>query len=170
MNPILGLSLALGGLVLGIPAWAQPAASSPSAQEVLETGVSAEILNQPVTTPFRRPGLLRDSSRPVYVITRQQIREQGARTVQEALRYLPGILSDGTAGTQLGALSSQFMRGGRTAQVLVLLDGRPINDLGFLAGSICLRSLQMWSSVLRSLQVGAPPYTAPMPLAGSSTS
>jgi len=134
MNPILGLSLALGGLVLGIPAWAQPAASSPSAQEVLETGVSAEILNQPVTTPFRRPGLLRDSSRPVYVITRQQIREQGARTVQEALRYLPGILSDGTAGTQLGALSSQFMRGGRTAQVLVLLDGRPINDLGFFGG------------------------------------
>jgi vitamin B12 transporter len=134
MNPILGLSLALGGFVLGIPAWAQPAASSPSAQEVLETGVSAEILNQPVTTPFRRPGLLRDSSRPVYVVTRQQIREQGARTVQEALRYLPGILSDGTAGTQLGALSSQFMRGGRTAQVLVLLDGRPINDLGFFGG------------------------------------
>jgi hypothetical protein len=122
---VLGLSLGLGSWVLGIPAWAQA---------VLDTGLSAEILNQPVTTPFRRPGLLRESSRPVYVITRQQMREQGARTVQEALRYLPGILSDGTAGTQLGALSSQFLRGARTAQVLVLLDGRPLNDLGFFGG------------------------------------
>ncbi|MEN9252957.1 MAG: TonB-dependent receptor, partial [Thermostichales cyanobacterium BF3_bins_165] len=52
-----------------------------------------------------------------------------ARTVQEALRYLPGILSDGTAGTQLGALSGQLMRGSASAQVLVLLDGRPLNDL-----------------------------------------
>ncbi|MFS8901615.1 TonB-dependent receptor [Synechococcus sp. H60.2] len=119
------LSLGLGSWSLGIPAWAQA---------VLDTSLSAEIFNQPVTTPFRRPGLLRDSSRPVYVITRQQMREQGARTVQEALRYLPGILSDGTAGTQLGALSSQFMRGARTAQVLVLLDGRPLNDLGFFGG------------------------------------
>jgi vitamin B12 transporter len=119
------LSLGLGILSLGIPAWGQA---------ILDTGLSAEILNQPVTTPFRRPGLLRESSRPVYVITRQQMRQQGARTVQEALRYLPGILSNGTAGTQLGALSSQFMRGARTAQVLVLLDGRPLNDLGFFGG------------------------------------
>ncbi|MGQ9837619.1 MAG: TonB-dependent receptor plug domain-containing protein [Cyanobacteriota bacterium] len=132
VNKTISLSLGLGILGIGIPVLAQ--VSDPVPAEVLDTGISAEILNQPVTSPFRRPGLLRDSSRPVYVINRQQIREQGARTAQEALRYLPGILSDGTAGTQLGALSSQFMRGGRTAQVLVLLDGRPINDLGFLGG------------------------------------
>ncbi len=132
VNKTIGLSLGLGVLGIGIPVWAQ--VPNPAPAEVLDTSISAEILNQPVTSPFRRPGLLRDSSRPVYVISRQQIREQGARTAQEALRYLPGILSDGTAGTQLGAVSSQFMRGGRTAQVLVLLDGRPINDLGFFGG------------------------------------
>jgi hypothetical protein len=66
---VLGLSLGLGSWVLGIPAWAQA---------VLDTGLSAEILNQTVTTPFRRPDLLRESSRPVYVITRQQMREQGS--------------------------------------------------------------------------------------------
>jgi vitamin B12 transporter len=101
---------------------------------ILETGLSAKILNQAVFTPFRRQGLLRESSRSVYVITQEQIEAQGARTVQEALKYLPGILSDGTAGTQLGALSSQFMRGGNSSQVLILLDGRPINDLGFFGG------------------------------------
>jgi vitamin B12 transporter len=70
----------------------------------------------------------------VYVINREQIEAQGARTVQEALKYLPGILSDGTAGGQLGALSSQLIRGGNSAQVLILLDGRPVNDVGFFGG------------------------------------
>ncbi|MEN9202676.1 MAG: TonB-dependent receptor [Thermostichus sp. DG02_2_bins_29] len=150
MNKVCILSLGLGLLCVGIPmkGWTQGADAVPP--EVLDTGISAEILNQPVTSPFRRPGLLRESSRPVYVITRQQIREQGARTAQEALRYLPGILSDGTAGTQLGALSSQFMRGARTAQVLVLLDGRPINDLGFFGG---FDLSQITSDVIERIEV-----------------
>ncbi|MEO0853915.1 MAG: TonB-dependent receptor, partial [Cyanobacteria bacterium J06648_11] len=47
---------------------------------------------------------------------------------------MPGVLSEGTAGGQLGALSGQFIRGGNTAQTLILLDGRPINDVGFQGG------------------------------------
>jgi vitamin B12 transporter len=87
-------------------------------------------LDQPVFAPFRREGTLREATRPTYVITRQQIQRQGILTVQEALRYLPGVLSDGIAGPQLGAQSSQYMRGGDSAQTLILLDGRPINDFG----------------------------------------
>ncbi|NJL55454.1 TonB-dependent receptor [bacterium] len=118
--------------------------SPPSASELLEEDeedeetiritVTDRILNQPVYAPFRREATVEDSTRPVYVVTREQIEAQGARTVQEALRYLPGVLSDGTAGGQLGALSSQFIRGGNSAQVLILLDGRPINDVGFFGG------------------------------------
>ncbi|WP_446415316.1 TonB-dependent receptor plug domain-containing protein [Coleofasciculus sp.] len=102
--------------------------------EEIEIIVIDEILNQPVYAPFRREATVRDSTRPVYVINREQIEAQGARTVQEALKYLPGILSDGTAGGELGALSSQFIRGSNSAQVLILLDGRPINDVGFFGG------------------------------------
>lgn len=102
--------------------------------EEIEIIVIDEILDQPVYAPFRREATVRDSTRPVYVINREQIEAQGARTVQEALKYLPGILSDGTGGGQLGALSSQFIRGSNTAQVLILLDGRPINDVGFSGG------------------------------------
>jgi vitamin B12 transporter len=103
----------------------------PDEEEITVTG---KILNQPVFAPFRREAPARESSRPVYVIDRQQIEAQGARTVQEALKYLPGILSDGTAGGQLGALGNQFIRGGNSAQVLILLDGRPVNDVGFFGG------------------------------------
>lgn len=120
---------------------AQPASSSSASElleedeeEVIRITVTDRILNQPVYAPFRREATVDDSTRPVYVINHEQIEAQGARTVQEALRYLPGILSDGTAGGQLGALSSQFIRGGNSAQVLILLDGRPINDVGFFGG------------------------------------
>ncbi|BAY82234.1 TonB-dependent receptor [Calothrix parasitica NIES-267] len=105
---------------------------SPEAEEEadIELTVIGEILDQPVFTPFRREGKVRDATRPVYVINREEIEAQGARTVKEALRFVPGILPDGTVGTEIGGLSGQFIRGSNTGQVLILLNGRPINNLG----------------------------------------
>ncbi|MBC1259315.1 TonB-dependent receptor plug domain-containing protein, partial [Trichormus variabilis] len=96
----------------------------------IELTVIDKLLNEPVFSPFRREGTVKDSTRPVYVITGEEMEAQGARTVREALRFLPGILGDGTVGTEVNALSGQFIRGSNTGQVLILLDGRPINNLG----------------------------------------
>ncbi|MDW8201708.1 MAG: TonB-dependent receptor [Cyanobacteriota bacterium SKYGB_h_bin112] len=104
---------------------AKPTELAPEDEE--EITVIDRILKQPVYSPFRREGELREATRPTYVVTREEIAAQGARTVQEALKFLPGIASDGTAGGHLGALSSQFARGASSSQVLILLDGRPIN-------------------------------------------
>jgi vitamin B12 transporter len=92
--------------------------------------VTDKLLQQPIFTPFRRQGTVQETTRPTYVITKDQIEAQGWHTVDEALRYLPGILSDGTGGGQLGSRSGQFIRGASSTQVLILLDGRPLNDLG----------------------------------------
>ncbi|NMG18289.1 TonB-dependent receptor plug domain-containing protein [Brasilonema bromeliae] len=96
----------------------------------IEITVTGKVLNQPVFSPFRREGTVKDSTRPVYVITGEEMEAQGVRTVREALRFLPGILPDGTVGTEVNALSGQFIRGSNSEQVLILLDGRPINNLG----------------------------------------
>ncbi|MEH2228279.1 MAG: TonB-dependent receptor [Nostoc sp.] len=96
----------------------------------IELTVIDKLLNEPVFSPFRREGTVKDSTRPVYVIIGEEMEAQGARTVKEALRFLPGILGDGTVGTEVNALSGQFIRGSNTGQVLILLDGRPINNLG----------------------------------------
>jgi len=93
-----------------------------------------DVFDQPLYTPFRGEGTVRESTRPAYVIDKDEIEAQNWKTVDEALRYLPGVLSEGTAGGQLGALSGQFIRGGNTAQTLILLNGRPINDIGFQGG------------------------------------
>ena len=137
------VSLTLLSFLLAVPAWAgettnpkqfEPLAQSPEIDDILRINVVERILDQPVYSPFRREGTVREATQPVYVINRDQIEAQGARTVDEALLYLPGILSEGTAGGQLGAQSGQFIRGGGTAQTLILLDGRPINEIGAAGG------------------------------------
>ena len=96
----------------------------------IEINVIEKLLNEPVFSPFRQEGTVKDSTRPIYVITGEEMAAQGARTVREALKFLPGILGDGTVGTEVNALSGQLIRGSNTGQVLILLDGRPINNVG----------------------------------------
>ncbi len=105
--------------------------ATPAKVEDLEINVYGErLLNKPIYSPFRKEGTLKDSTRPAYVINKDEIKAQGARTVREALQSLPGILGAGTVGTEINAQSGQFIRGSNTGQVLILLDGRPINNLG----------------------------------------
>ncbi|AFY40483.1 TonB-dependent receptor [[Leptolyngbya] sp. PCC 7376] len=99
-----------------------------------------EILNQAIYAPLRQESTVKESTRAAYVINREQIEAQGYRTVNEALRYFPGVFIDSSAGNRLGALSSQIIRGGNSsAQTLILLDGRPINT--FNDGRFDLSSL-----------------------------
>jgi len=110
--------------------------SSPAAPDVdpIDLTITERILRQPVYAPSRGEATVGDATRPVYVINRAQIEAQGFRSVKEALRYVPGILGEGTAGGQLGANGSQIIRGAATAQVLILLDGKPMNDSGRFGG------------------------------------
>ncbi len=130
------LALACGVVAASLfqlPVFAQPVSNSDETEDI-EITVTGKILRQPVYSPLRRDSTVQDATRPTYVITRPELEQRGARTVQEAIKYLPGVLSDGTAGGQLGANSSQFIRGSNSAQVLILLDGRPISDVGFGGG------------------------------------
>jgi vitamin B12 transporter len=129
----LGLSL---GIILVLPSIARaekveaqtPSGSVPETEE--EITIEGKILDQPISTPLRGSATLRDSTRPAYVINREEIEQRGARTIKETLKFIPGILGDGTVGTEVNALSGQVIRGSNTSQVLILLDGRPLNNLG----------------------------------------
>ena len=109
----------------------QPPNPQPEVVPDLEINVYGDrLLNKPIYSPLRKEGTLKDSTRPAYVINKNEIKAQGARTVREALQSLPGILGAGTVGTEINAISGQFIRGSNTSQTLILLDGRPINNLG----------------------------------------
>src|SRR6185503_2640977 len=88
-----------------------------------------------VITATRTERLLKTAPQAVTVITRQQIKEMGASTIGEALRFVPGVNARITPmGGVLGIRSlgpSPF-----TERVLLLIDGTPYNspDKGGLPG------------------------------------
>lgn len=127
-------SFQIGGLscmLLGLSIMVIPVAIAVEDEEPeIDITVTGKILNRPVTSTQRRDATLQDGTRPAYTINRQEIEQQGARTAKEALKFLPSILGGGTVGTEFNALSGQFIRGSNTNQVLILLDGRPVNNIG----------------------------------------
>ncbi|NIP83793.1 MAG: TonB-dependent receptor [Gemmatimonadetes bacterium] len=62
------------------------------------------------------------------VLTGEELRVRGVRTVAEALRAVPGatVVRAGAEGAQ----TSLFLRGGESDYVKVLVDGVPVNDPG----------------------------------------
>ena len=79
-----------------------------------------------VVTATRTAQTIDDSLAAVTVITRQDIEHSQVLTVPELLRSVPGLDISNSGG--LGKQTSVFMRGTKTAHVLVLIDGVKIGS------------------------------------------
>ena len=84
------------------------------------------IQQQLVVTATRVPTPVLDIPAGVSVIDRQTIEEHGYNTLAEALSAIPGVRVSQSGGA--GGIASVFVRGTNSDQVLVLIDGMPIND------------------------------------------
>ena len=67
-----------------------------------------------------------DKSDSIAVITEEQIRENQWNYVLDAIRTIPGV--DVVQSGSPGKVTSVFLRGAGSAQVLVLIDGVPVNN------------------------------------------
>jgi vitamin B12 transporter len=85
-----------------------------------------QIAHETVVTATRVPTPAERVPAAVTVITRDAIEERGYRTLADALRSVPGMRLVQTGG--VGQQASAFLRGAASRQVLVLLDGVPLND------------------------------------------
>jgi outer membrane receptor protein involved in Fe transport len=96
-------------------------------QEVTLEDIFSLVSEGKVITATRTERLLKTAPQAVTVITRQQIKELGASTIGEALRFVPGMNTRVTPmGGVLGIRSlgpSPF-----TERVLLLIDGTPYNS------------------------------------------
>jgi vitamin B12 transporter len=118
--PSPSLAASAGLAVLGLSAALLPAtalAQQPPTQlpEIVVYGAS----NVPVEAP--RVGSA------VTVVTEEDIRNQGAASVPDVLRLVPGIAVNQSGGR--GGLTQLRMRGSEANQTLVVVDGIPINDV-----------------------------------------
>src|SRR4030067_744253 len=94
---------------------------------------TAESAGEIVVTATRTAQTADESLVPVHVITRGQIEQSQAKSVEELLSGLAGI--DSTVSGGYGKTTSLYLRGTGSGHVLVLIDG-------VRAGSATLGSVQ----------------------------
>lgn len=84
-----------------------------------------ELMNIEITSVSKQPETLADAAAAVYVITNEDIRRSGARSIPEALRMVPG-LHVARIDANKWAIASRGFNDRFTDKLLVLIDGRTI--------------------------------------------
>ncbi len=94
---------------------------------VLAAEPPEQTLAPVVVTATRTESSPQEATTSISVITADDIRREGAVTVVDALRNVPGL--DMVQSGSLGSTASLFVRGANSNQVLVLLDGMELNSV-----------------------------------------
>jgi vitamin B12 transporter len=105
-------------------AWADEAQATESAGK--ETADVKYDLGNVIVSATKTETYQAEIGSSTTVITAEDIRKSGKRSVQEVLRDVPGltVIQTGT----LGGATSVFMRGANSGQTLVMVDGVEVND------------------------------------------
>ncbi|WP_263322369.1 TonB-dependent receptor [Endozoicomonas sp. Mp262] len=86
----------------------------------------AYLLDKVVVTASRTAQTVDETLAPVTVITRKEIERSQAASIPELLNKTPGLQVASNGGT--GSLAGIYLRGTKTAQTLVIVDGQKINS------------------------------------------
>ena len=121
VRPLPIAALALPLLALALPAAAQEADS-------------LGIVHVPpiVVTVSRVETPTEEVANAITVVTREEIERRQLRTVEEALRTVPGVSLVRSGGP--GGTTTVFIRGASSEHALVLLDGIELNDVSLPSG------------------------------------
>ncbi len=110
-------ALAVLGVCLGQAAYA-------AAPQLADLSLE-ELLNIEITSVSKRPERLTDAAASVFVITHDDIRRSGARSLPEALRLAPN-LQVARASASAYAISARGFNSSARNKLLVLIDGRSV--------------------------------------------
>ena len=111
-----------------------------------------------VTIPGRRPQPAAATPASISVLTREDLEALGVQTLAEALQLLPEVFVRAYGGA--GSLAEPSIRGFGPGQVLVLLDGVPLNNVAL--GQVDLSTISL--NGVQRIEVLRGPFAA---LAGS---
>lgn len=129
MNPVgMRSGTLLAGLILGLcgPAAAAPEVTTipvviADGRELAEMSLT-ELMAIEVTTVSRRAQPLREAAAAVFVITGEELRRAGVRSIADALRFVPGLQVRRTSAQGYNVTS----RGFSGDKLEVLMDGRSV--------------------------------------------
>ncbi len=92
----------------------------------LAQGISGEEIEEVVVTATRIRTTITETAASITVITSEEIRRKNVSTVYELLKTVPGLSVVQSGGA--GQPSSVFIRGSKSEDALVLIDGMEVND------------------------------------------
>ena len=84
-----------------------------------------EVLNLEITSVSKKPQTVSQAAAAIFVITADDIRRSGARTIPDALRMAPGV-QVAQISSNAWAVSARGFDGRFTNKLLVLMDGRSV--------------------------------------------
>jgi len=84
-----------------------------------------DLMNMQVTSVSKRTQKVADAAAAIFVITQEDIRRSGARSIPEALRLAPG-LEVARIDSNKWAIASRGFNGRFDNKLLVLIDGRSV--------------------------------------------
>ncbi|MBL4604984.1 MAG: TonB-dependent receptor [Flavobacteriaceae bacterium] len=96
-------------------------------QEKKKTDEKREALEEVVISATKFKLKKENTGKVIYKITQKDIQRNAGKTIVELLNNIPGVEIRGTNSNQ-GEPRSISIRGGRSRQVLVLIDGVPVSD------------------------------------------
>ena len=88
--------------------------------------ISGEEIEEVVVTATRIRTTITETAASITVITSEEIRNKNVSTVYELLKTLPGL--GGVQNGGAGQPSSVFIRGSKSEDALILIDGIEVND------------------------------------------
>lgn len=119
-----GLRCLIAGLLIVLmpsSSWGQEVANGDTGS-LFEVPLE-ELINVEVISPSRVKQQMFDSPNAIWVVTREDIRRSGVRSLPEALRLAPGVFVAQISGNRWTVTIGGFSRGEFSNTLLVLVDG-----------------------------------------------
>jgi len=124
-------------LIAGAFLFASTIQAQPHQTETLPDTLQLEGI---IITATKIPVSLRETTRPVLMLDRQEIEQSSGRDLSQLLNQQSGIRVNNVQGTPSGN-QSLFLQGAGGEYALILIDGMPVRDPSGVGGVIDIRLL-----------------------------
>ncbi len=86
----------------------------------------AKIEEETTVTATKEEVSIKEISKKVVVVTKEEIENSGAETVADVLKTVPGVIVNSSGST--GGITNVYLRGAKPGQTLVMIDGIEVSD------------------------------------------
>lgn len=111
------------------------------------------LLDTPVASVSRTEEKASLAAADVFVVTREDLERHGFRSLDEVLRYVPGLFVDDDTLFEGAGIHGLHLLGDNNTRILVLLDGHPLNNQVGTGQSYLGRDLPVTVASLERVEV-----------------